>query len=190
MPCSLNNVQTESINMPVRSGGIEVSAAICRRGLIDLSSRDGPDQYSITLDEDEVGCQHEFRATEHLSDAAARWFPEQPRQHRAGLSINVQRVPRSSSRSTAARCRFRRGERFGYEVPSFEVPSVSCPLLAKAMSPDGTPRSSARCPGGTSSATTSPRSVTNTASPDRTSRMYSLKRFFSSRRPTLFIITM
>src|SRR5436853_7804025 len=41
-----------------------------------------------------------------------------------------------------------------------------------------------------SSATTSPRSVTSTASPDRTSRTYSLNRFFKSRRPTLFIFTM
>ena len=62
--------------------------------------------------------------------------------------------------------------------------------LASAINADGRPSSSGRWPGGTSSATTSPRSVTNTASPDRTSRRYWLKRFFSSRIPTLFIATM
>src|SRR2546430_6122845 len=60
--------------------------------------------------------------------------------------------------------------------------------LASAISPEGTPLSSSPCPGGRSSATTSPRSVTSTPSPDRTSRTYSLKRFFSSRSPTLLTI--
>lgn len=45
-------------------------------------------------------------------------------------------------------------------------------------------------PGGVSSATTSPRSVTSTPSPARTWRRYSLSRFFSSRTPTVFMRSM
>src|SRR3974390_1346379 len=190
MPCSVNNVQTQSAQVPVGSHCIQVRPAVGGRSFIDFSERNRTDQHAITLYEYEIGGQYKLGTTEHFADAAAGRFPEQPRQHRAGLRIDVHRVPRSSSRSTAARCRFRIGESFGYNVASFDAPSVSCPLLASAISPEGTPLSSSPCPGGRSSATTSPRSVTSTPSPDRTSRTYSLRRFFSSRSPTLFIISM
>src|SRR6185437_13901433 len=45
----------------------------------------------------------------------------------------------------------------------------------------GNPSLASILPGGTSSATTSPRSVTSTGSPERTSRTNSLSRFFNSR---------
>ena len=188
--CALNNVQTNTIRMPASGGGMEVRPATRSRGFVDLSKCDRMNKYAIRFDQHEVGREHEFRAPERLPDAAASHFTEQPRQDSARFSINVQWVPRSSSRSRVVRCRFSSRERFGYSVGSFGAPRVSCPLLASPMRPDGRPRSSGRCPGGTSSATTSPRSVTNTVSPDRTSRMYSLRRFFNSRSPTLFIATM
>lgn len=45
----------------------------------------------------------------------------------------------------------------------------------------------APCPGGVSSATTWPRSVTSTRSPALACRMYLLNRFSSSRTPTVFM---
>jgi hypothetical protein len=40
-PCSLNNVQTESVQVPVRSRCIQVCPAIGARSFIDFSERDG-----------------------------------------------------------------------------------------------------------------------------------------------------
>jgi hypothetical protein len=63
----------------VRSGSIEASSTAPGRGFIDLSERDRADQYAITLDQHEIGCEHEFRASERFSDPATSWLPEQPR---------------------------------------------------------------------------------------------------------------
>jgi len=75
-PCALDNVQTKSINVPVGSGSVEVRPATHGRGFVDLPERDRANQYAITLDKDEVGCEHEFRAAERFSDSAASGFPE------------------------------------------------------------------------------------------------------------------
>ena len=77
-------------------------AAIRYRGFIDFFQRDGANQHAIALDESKVGGHYQLGAAEHLAHGAARFFPEQPRQHGAGLRINVHRVPRSSWRSSVA----------------------------------------------------------------------------------------
>ena len=64
------------------SGSIEVRPAIRGRSFIDLPERDRVDQYAITLDQHEVGREHQFRTAERLSDAASSYFAEQPRQDR------------------------------------------------------------------------------------------------------------
>jgi hypothetical protein len=64
-----------------------------------------------------------------------------------------------------------------------ETPRLAGASISNPAGTDG----SAACPGGVSSATTSPRPVTRTPSPARTRRMYSLNRFLSSRTPTVFI---
>ena len=75
-PCALNNVQTKSIDVPVCSGSIEVRPATYGRGFVDLPERDRADQYAITLNQHEVGCEHEFRTAERFSDPVASCFPE------------------------------------------------------------------------------------------------------------------
>ena len=50
-PCALNNVQTKSIDVPMRSGSIQVRPATHGRGFIDFSERDRADQDAITLDQ-------------------------------------------------------------------------------------------------------------------------------------------
>src|SRR5215469_11043853 len=168
-------------------GGIQMRPAISRFGFIDVSKHNRTDQHAITLNQRQIGGRHQLRTAEYLADAWSVLLSKQPCQHRARLRVDVHRPPRSSSRSEAARRRLRSGESFGYRAASFDAPSVNCPLLASATSAEGRLGSSTRGPGGSSSATTSPRSVTSTPSPDRTSRTYSLRRFFSSRRPTLFM---
>jgi hypothetical protein len=59
---------------------IEVRAAIRGRSFVNLSEGDRADQYAITLDQHEIGCEHQFRLAERLSYAAATRFPEQPCQ--------------------------------------------------------------------------------------------------------------
>ncbi len=114
-------------------------------------------------------------------------FVEKPGHDGAGLGVQVHLEPRSSSRSCAALCLpgCLRGNAL-YRPASPGEPSVARPRLAKARSPAGTDASICPCPGGENSATTSPRSVTSTLSPARTSRRYSLRRFLSSRMPTVF----
>src|SRR5437879_2188096 len=164
--------------------------AVSARDFIHLSQSDCANQHAITLEEGKIGSCHQCRAAEHFEYAMTGLVSQKPGEHGAGLRINVQRAPRSSSRSSVARCRFSKGASSGYKAPAFAPPRVTSPFLANTTSPEGVPRLSFPGPGGTSSATTSPRSVTKTLSPDRTSRTYSLKRFFNSRRPTLFMIRM
>src|SRR3989442_6309683 len=186
-PRSINNVRAGPPYVPMRSPRIQMRTPIGGSRFIDLSEHDSTDQPAIALDERQIGGRHQLRPTEYLAYALAIRFSQQPCQYRAGFRVDVHTPPRSSSRSAAARRRLRSGESFGYTAASFGAPSVSCPRLASATSSEDTLPASTRCPGGINSATTSPRSVTSTPSPDRTSRMYSLKRFFNSRRPTLFI---
>ncbi|HEV3419692.1 MAG TPA: hypothetical protein VG075_05270 [Candidatus Acidoferrum sp.] len=72
---SVNNVQTDSAQVPVCSGCIQERPAIGGRGFIDFSKRDRTNQHAITLNEDEIGGHHKIRTPEHLSDAAASRFP-------------------------------------------------------------------------------------------------------------------
>ena len=87
------------------------------------------------------------------------------------------------------RLRRRERGRGGYRSPPPGAPIDTRLRRARAISPGGTDVSVVPWPGAASSATTWPRSVTRTASPLRTCRMYSLKRFLSSRTPTVFMQT-
>ena len=167
--------------------GIQEPPAVSGCGFIDLSKSGCANQYTITFNECKIGGGHHCRATEHIPHTIYRLLSEKPSKYGTGLCVNVQCAPRSSSSSSVPRCRFIRGASFGYNPAVFGAPRVSSPLRANTPSPESAPRLSVPWPGGTSSATTSPRSVTKTPSPERTRRTYSLKRFFNSRSPTVFI---
>jgi hypothetical protein len=167
--------------------GIQEPPAISGCGFIHLSKSDRANQYTITFNEYKIGGGHHCRATQHIPHAISGLLSEKPSKYGTRLCVNVQCAPRSSSRSSVPRCRFIRAVSFGYNPAVFGAPRVSSPLLANTTTADGAPRLSTPGPGGTSSATTSPRSVTKTPSPERTRRTYSLKRFFNSRSPTVFI---
>jgi len=47
-PCSVNNVQSESAQLPVRSSSIEVCPAIGGRSFIDFSERDRADEHAVS----------------------------------------------------------------------------------------------------------------------------------------------
>jgi hypothetical protein len=72
-PCAVNNVQTESAQVPVRSSRIQVCPAIGGPPFIDFSERDRADEHAITLDEHEIGGRfHPCRAPyNHLASPTA-----------------------------------------------------------------------------------------------------------------------
>ena len=102
MPGPIQNVRTDSPQVPVSGGGIQVRASIGGRGFIDFSERDGANQHAIALDESQIGGRYQLGAPERLAHGRAAFFPEQPREDGGGLRINAHRVPRSSLRSSAA----------------------------------------------------------------------------------------
>jgi len=87
MPRSVDNVRTDSPQVPVGGRGIEARPAIRCGGFIDFFQRDGANQHAIALDESKIGGHDQLGAAEHLTHGAARFFPEQPRQDGAGLGI-------------------------------------------------------------------------------------------------------
>jgi len=95
MSRAVDNVRTDSPQVPVGGRGIQVCPAIGGRGFIDFSEGDGANQHAIALDERKIRGHHEFGTAEHFPHGVADFFPEQPRQHSAGLRINVHRAPRS-----------------------------------------------------------------------------------------------
>lgn len=79
MPRSVDNVRTDSPQVPVGGGRIQVRASIGGRGFLDFSERDGANQHAIALDEGKIGGHHQFGMAEHRAHGAAGFFPEQPR---------------------------------------------------------------------------------------------------------------
>jgi hypothetical protein len=55
------------------------------------------DEDSVTFDQREVGGQDDLGAGESVSDEVGSPLAEQPAEDRAGLRVEVQRSPRSSS---------------------------------------------------------------------------------------------
>ena len=180
---------SDSEDVPMGRRPHQVRAPVGRLGLRHFSQDGGAPQDPVALDQCQIRGDDGVRAREDLSHVGTGDFVQEPRQNGTGLGIDAHRDPRSSSRSSDAVSfrRRRRGKR-GYSARSPGAPSVASPRLARTASAAGTSASSPRCPGGASSATTSPRSVTKTRSPARTSLRYSLRRFFSSRTPTLFTL--
>lgn len=74
---------------------VEPDRLCSRQGSRGLTS----DQGSVTFDECEVGCQDEFGPGKCVADEVGPRFAEQPAKDRAGLRVEVQRSPRSSSMS-------------------------------------------------------------------------------------------
>ena len=58
-----------------------------------------PDEDAVTFDQREVGCQYDFGPGERVPDEVGPRLAEQPAEDRAGLRVEVQRSPRSSSMS-------------------------------------------------------------------------------------------
>ena len=174
----------------------EAAVARCARRSAASASVRSPtaaarSRYSVTLDQREIRSDDQVRGRKRLPHSKPSCLIEQPCEHCTRLGVETHRLPRSSSRSCAA-VRFRRRlrGRGGYVPSSPGWPSETRPRRANATRPAGTEVSTDLRPGDVSSATTSPRSVTRTLSPDRTSRRYSLSRFFSSRTPTVFTFSM
>jgi hypothetical protein len=57
------------------------------------------DEDSVTFDQREIGGEYEFGAGEGAPDEVGPRLAEQPAEDRAGLRVEVQRSPRSSSMS-------------------------------------------------------------------------------------------
>jgi hypothetical protein len=79
MPCTFHNVGTDSPQVPVASGSIQVGSAVRSRSFIDFSCRDGANQHPITLNQRKIGGCYEFGAAKHLAHRECRIFAEQPR---------------------------------------------------------------------------------------------------------------
>jgi hypothetical protein len=185
---ALDDFRANTEGVPARCRHCEVCAPIRCFSLRQLTKRGGPQQHAIALDEGQVGRDNGLGGRHQPANAGACRFVEEPRQDGAGLGVQGHLAPRSSSSSCAAvavRLRFRGSA--GYRLASPRSPSVARPRLARTRSAGGRSASAVPRPGGASSATTSPRSVTSTLSPERTWRMYSLSRFFNSRMPTVFM---
>ena len=167
---SLDDLGPDSEDVPMGRRPHQVRAPVGRLGLRHFSQDGCAPQDPVALDQCQIRGDDRVRAREDLSNVRTGYFVQEPRQNGTGLGIDAHRDPRSSSRSSDA-VSFRRPRRSkrGYSARSPGAPRVASPRLARTASAAGTSASSPRCPGGASSATTSPRSVTKTRSPARTS---------------------
>ena len=75
---------------PVKSNGVGSGEAA--RGL-------SPDEDAVTFDQREIGGEHQLGTRESVPDEVGPRLAEQPAENRAGLRVEVQRSPRSSSMS-------------------------------------------------------------------------------------------
>jgi len=188
LPGAIDHFVGDPQDVPMRSCSRKLRAAVCSLRLRQFAQMDRSDQYSIALNESQIGCNDNLCIGQQLTNNRGGLFIQEPRENGARLRIQVHRGPRSSSSNCAALRRPRRERGIAlYSKSSPGLPSVASPRFANASRADGTPESTAPCLGGENSATTSPRSVTRTLSPRRTSRRYSLSRFLSSLTPTVFI---
>ena len=137
----------------------------------------------VALNQGQVGSQNELCRREPLPGIVAAPVVEQPSQNGARFGVQVQRSPRSSSSRRRAVPGGKGEGREGYRSERLGAPSRTFPTRAR-RSNSGYAAVWKALEGWRSSATGSPRSVTRIASPRRTMRRYSLRRFFSSRTPT------
>src|SRR5215204_2869690 len=69
---AVNDVRAYSEDVPMRSRCVQVSAAIGRRALLELSKSHCADEHAIALEQCEIGGDHELRLAEDLAHARRR----------------------------------------------------------------------------------------------------------------------
>ena len=142
-PRPVNNIRTESPQVPVGGRGIQVRPAIGSRGFIDFSERDGANQHAIALDEREIGGHHQARrggaprarGGQPLPPAtmpARRWTPH---KYSPGATLLIEEFRGSMSLEETR-------ELWIHRRLIWARRASAVPLLASATSPEGTPRSS------------------------------------------------
>ena len=184
---SVQDVVADRHPMPMRPCSREEAAAIRQLCFDSRHARGRPYKSALAFYERHGRSNDGLRLGRITLDGLSRRFPQQPGENRAGFRIECHRSPRSaSSNCRAVVCRSSRCRR-GYRVGSFGAPRINRFRLTSLARAGSIAVPGDTSPGGLISATTCPRSVTVTVCPDRTSRMYRLKRFFSSRRPTVLI---
>ncbi len=186
---AIDDFRTDSQDLPVRGCSRQVRPPVRGLGCRQFFQRQRTQQHSVAFNECQVRGERDFSGAQESPNLRRSRLVQEPCKNGARLGIEIHRGPRSSSSNCAALCRGSRRERgnAGYTSALTEVPNVARPRFTSARNPAGTDVSVCPCPGGNSSATTSPRSVTSTLSPKRTRRRYSLSRFFRSRTPTVII---
>jgi hypothetical protein len=151
--------------------------------LCEDSHGNAANQGTVTLREGEIGRGDEIGVLERRPGSAALWLAQEPGEGGTGLRIEDRRSPRSSSMSRCAVPRGATRRRRAYRARPLAMRGRRMPRRSRSARASSR-RRPVRAGGATSSATTTPRSVTWTCSPCRTSRTYSLSRFLSSRKPT------
>ena len=157
--------RTDPQHVPMRRRGIQIRPAVGRVSLGEVTECRCSDQDPVTLDQGEIRGDDDVGVCQDVSHLGSRVLAQEPRQDGTGFRIDIHRSPRSVSRSWADRPCGNRFGRAGYSSASFGAPTVTSPSLASATNPDGIPSFAPDCPGGFSSATTSPRLVTSTPWP-------------------------
>jgi hypothetical protein len=136
-PSARHNISINPHDAPVPGCGEQVSMQPNGVGAREDTSGLTSDEDAVTFDQGQIGGEDDIGTGEGVSDKVGPRLAEQPAEDRTGLCVEVQCSPRSSSMS---RC--------------------SSPGLSSLGMGRYTLGSVAASRGGTSSATTSPRSVT------------------------------
>jgi hypothetical protein len=89
--------------VPARGRDREVPPPVRGVRLGQFAERRGTNQDPIALDQRQIGCDDELRVRKTCTDCRAVGFVEKPRENGAGFRVQRHRLPRSSSRSWAAR---------------------------------------------------------------------------------------
>jgi len=188
LPGAVHDLRSYTKRVPAPSRCCQVSSPVCCFYFRQFPQGRCANEDPVAFNQSQIRSENDLGSRQRFPHASSRFFIQKPGKDCTGLCIQIHWEPRSSPRSWAAvrLPRRLRGNAL-YTAASPDAPSVAIPRLAKASSPAGTESSTCLCPGGETSAITSPRSVTSKLSPERTVRIYSLKRSLSSRIPTVFM---
>ena len=104
LACALHNLRADTKNMPVRCRGREVRSSIGSLPLCQIAKRGCAEEDTIAFDKCQIRRDHRRRIGHEPANAWTSFVIQQPGEHRAGFRVeNRQRLPRTASRSRAAR---------------------------------------------------------------------------------------
>jgi hypothetical protein len=120
---------------PMGGGATQQRSPVGRDGFRKEASRDRTGEDAVTLDESERGREDELGGPEDLAHLGRFGLIQEPAHDRAGLRVQVQRSPRSSSRSLDAEPAGIAGPSDGYRSGRLGMPILACPRWTASTRP-------------------------------------------------------